>query len=174
MLRARCFRHHPRDLGRIGAEEEKKKNGRKESETRNRLWPAGSRAPVAYLKDDFERGVTDRSDKALEVLLSSTPRRTVVIFSARALARPRSRRGLVPTPGAVIFAELPSPRSRSPSLFPHEGAPRPFPYPSRFPSSSLFLILSLPLSLFLRCSFCFALHHHVRYVRWQCASLSSC
>jgi len=28
MLRARCLRHHPR--GRIDAEEEKKKNGRKE------------------------------------------------------------------------------------------------------------------------------------------------
>lgn len=98
---------------------EGRKEGRKESETRNRLRPTGSRAPVAYLKDDFERGVTDRSDKALEVLLSRTPRKTVVIFSARALARPRSRRGLVPTPGAVIFAELPSPRSL-PLSFPTE------------------------------------------------------
>ncbi|KYM79950.1 hypothetical protein ALC53_09655 [Atta colombica] len=64
---------------------------------------------LSTFKDDFKssKGFTDSSDKALEVLLSSTRRKPMVIFSARALARPRSRRGLVPTPDAVIFAELP-------------------------------------------------------------------
>lgn len=117
---------------------------------RNRL-----RSRVRLRKNDFE-GVTDRSDKTLEVLLSSAPRKSVVIFSARARtrtstrttqARPRSRRGLVPTPDAVIFAELPrvlggeisfslSPRWRAPLLVLS-------PKRSEFPSLFLFLGLSV-------------------------------
>lgn len=174
-----CLWHHSRDLGRICVEEKKRRiEGRKEGK-----WDAqqatGRVRLLSTFKDDFKQGVTDRSDKALEVLLSSTRRKPMVIFSARALARPRSRRGLVPTPGAVIFAELPSLLGGDLPLYlslsPRRSSARSFPYTGRFLSSSLLSnFLSVSLSLFLCHSFCLALHHHVRYVRWQCASLSSC
>lgn len=101
-LGARCLRYRPSNL--VEKKKQIRMEGRKESETRatgcDRC--VGSRAPVAYHKDDLmEQGVTDRSDKALEVLLSSTPRKPVVIFSARALARPRVAGGALfprPTP----------------------------------------------------------------------------
>jgi len=123
--------------------------GRKESETRNRLRPPGRVRLLLTLRTS-ERGY--RSDKTHEVLLSGTRRKPVVIFSVRALARPRSRRGLVPTPGAVIFAELPSllggdlPLSFSTELRVLS------PYPSQFLFSSLFPIFSQSLSLSLSLS----------------------
>lgn len=94
------------------ARKEEWKEGRKESKRDAQQAASGSRVPVAYLKDDFtprEGGLRTHSDKALEVLLSSTRRKPAVIFSACALLLVLAiRRGLVPTPDAVIFAELPS------------------------------------------------------------------
>lgn len=53
-----CPRHRPRDLVEESARKRKKKkeNGRKEGrKVRRATGCGGSRAPVAYLKDDFER-----------------------------------------------------------------------------------------------------------------------
>lgn len=71
-----------RDLRRIDVEKKKKGQQGGEGETQQ-----AAESRVHLRKNDFERGVTDHSDKALEVLLSSTSRKPVVIFSARALAR---------------------------------------------------------------------------------------
>lgn len=153
-----------RDLRRIDAE--KKKEKAEKVRRSNRL-----RSRVRLRKNDFERGVYGpRTDKALEVLLSSKPRKSVVIFSARARARAlthstQRRLGLIaggalfPRPMPWSLLELPRVlgEARSPSLFLHEGELCSSPFLldglPEFPSLSfsLFCLLSLLPSTTIMC-----------------------
>lgn len=139
-----------------------------------------------------EAGVATRSDQALQVLLSrrchaegssSNVRRGHGVFRVYRNVH-SARRGLVPTPDAVIFAELlsplvegaisvPLPACRSPSIAVRQ-PDSPFGesrsrQPSRnlSPSYSPVAILKPEDTSFL------LLGDYVGYVRWQCASLAA-